>query len=415
MSLHHYLREHDGRVARYHLRVEPDGAGLLLANATAAVRLSPSGVAMARALLSGAGAGDQAIAEAVAREFSGADPDQVEEDVLRVRRLLDEMIVRAERFPLRDLDDPDASVYRRALSAPLGADVHGGDGERVPAILDALWAAGVPQVVFAVPDPVARELAVRWVERAEDLGMIAGVRGRAGDLGSLDDLAAAGLDHVDLLCAGAGADDHDRIAEEGDFAALCALLGRARALELFPVAWIPVLASSLETFDEVAAAAAGLGAGAFLLAPIAAEEPGADDGAIAGRALPQAAALAEETAERLGVPMVWAPPLERDPALGLAEQVRRGPRAAGEASIRVEARGEVLPPVGAGAAGNLLDDPWERIWGHAAFEAFREASEAPPRCATCPGLAVCAAGCPGDRATWALRGARDRDRSGGKR
>jgi hypothetical protein len=43
-GLYHAMQEADGIYTRFHLRVELDGTGMLIANATAAARLSPSGV-----------------------------------------------------------------------------------------------------------------------------------------------------------------------------------------------------------------------------------------------------------------------------------------------------------------------------------------------------------------------------------
>jgi radical SAM protein with 4Fe4S-binding SPASM domain len=48
-----------------------------------------------------------------------------------------------------------------------------------------------------------------------------------------------------------------------------------------------------------------------------------------------------------------------------------------------------------------LDDPWDTIWQNAVFAHWRESVDDPPRCGICPGLALCAGGCPKDRATWA--------------
>ena len=405
MTLHHFMREVDGRSARYHLRVEPDGAGLLLANASAAVKLSPSGVVIARALLAGVSAAD--TEKAVARAFRAAPRARVAEDVARVRRILDELVTSRSRYPVRAFEPGGASAFSRALSAPLGAEVDGGGGDNMAAILDALWRAGVPQVVFRVLDPEAGAQATRWVERAEDLGFIAGARALAGGLGQLDDLAQAGLDHVDVFFAGADAEQHDRVAGAGDFAAALALFDQARHLDVCAVAWIPIVADSLELLDGVAAAAQERGVECLTLVPLVAAGPGAGDGAIAARALRQAAALAEEVAEALDAAVTWAAPVEREPEIEFAEQLRAGPRSAGEAFIRVEADGRVMAPTGPrSAAGNLLAEPWEAIWGRDVFRAFREAVEDPPRCATCPGLSACAAGCPADPSTWARAGDR---------
>ena len=47
----HMMRETENGPARFHLRVERDGSGLLIANAAASARLSNSGVIIAKELL----------------------------------------------------------------------------------------------------------------------------------------------------------------------------------------------------------------------------------------------------------------------------------------------------------------------------------------------------------------------------
>jgi hypothetical protein len=122
-GLTHFIREHDGRPIRYHLRVEPDGSGLLLANAAAAVRLSPTGIVIARALLETRDA-EQAVAQTIADRFGGVPLERVQRDVATLRVVLDELAnPRPGEHPLRNLDDPDATLHRRRLGAPLWGEV----------------------------------------------------------------------------------------------------------------------------------------------------------------------------------------------------------------------------------------------------------------------------------------------------
>ncbi len=46
-GLYHYRRENLGEVARVHLRLDPDGTGLLLVNASRVLRLNPTAALMA--------------------------------------------------------------------------------------------------------------------------------------------------------------------------------------------------------------------------------------------------------------------------------------------------------------------------------------------------------------------------------
>ena len=78
-----------------------------------------------------------------------------------------------------------------------------------------------------------------------------------------------------------------------------------------------------------------------------------------------------------------------------------GPRAAGDAAIRIEPDGTVYPARGPRhRAGNILADSWEQIWASPCFARYRERLAAPTRCSDCPDLPICAADCPRDPRGW---------------
>ena len=96
----------------------------------------------------------------------------------------------------------------------------------------------------------------------------------------------------------------------------------------------------------------------------------------------------------------WYPPLRFDPARTLAEQVRRGPRAARDA-VRIEADGSIIPPIGpATAGGNVSQNDWKPIARSEVFRAWKRHYESIKPCEQCPGLAACAVGCLRDEASW---------------
>jgi radical SAM protein with 4Fe4S-binding SPASM domain len=402
-GLTHFIREHDGRAVRYHLRIEPDGSGLLLANATAALRLSPTGVVIAHGLLDGR-ATDDALVRRVVDAFADVRSDRVVADIAAVRIALDELAdPQRVLYPLRSLDDADATVHRRALCAPLCADVRvGGDSDAGLRILQRLWDVGVPQVVFSLPSGGPGRALVRLVERAEDLGLIAGVRARASDLhadGLLDDLARAGLDHLDLFYAGKR--DHDALLGRSDYALVRSMLARASELDVFRVAVVAVTSQTFEQLETIIDELVSLDVRAAIAFALVSDTEDASH-ALSPSEVRQAAVTAEELADHHDIDVVWAPPLEHDPAMDAIVVVQGGPRTAGEASMRVDSDGTIFAPEGpATPAGNLLGDDWSVVWAHAAFRHYREAVDEPARCEVCPGLTLCAAGCPALPVTWA--------------
>lgn len=414
-GLHHFVREADGAVTRFHLRVERDGSGLLLANASLAARLSPTGVFIARALLN-----SEPEAEVLRRageSFRGATPAALRADIARVKAVLENLAAPGDNYPILNLDDAGFMPNPADLIAPLNVDVplaapQSGEREALSAspapeqmtpLIARLWEIGIPHLTLVVPEAPNPAALVRAVERAEDTGLICGVRGRASDLRQgmlLKDLAQAGLDHLNIYYASAQPELHDPLFGGGDHAAARDLLQRAQELEVCPVAEVPLVEANLRELDETLAALHVLGvtnAAFFALAEI--EETA--DGSLGANALPQAAARVEDAANANDVRYIWQPPLRRNPALTLAAQARLGPRCSGDVSVRVEPDGRVIPPRGpARSAGNLLTDSWESIWNHAEFRRYRERVLASTRCDVCPGLAICAADCPREPAGW---------------
>jgi len=405
-GLYPYLHEDDGSVTRFHLRVEPDGQGMLLANAATAARLNPTGVLMVKELLDGTAPNE--VLDNVLERYKGASKETVAADLQRVRDLLAGLTAPDDNYPIINFNEIQVNVFESQLLAPLEASVPLAAPEQIVPILDKMWDVGIPHVTFLVsPEPDAAHL-VRAVERAEDLGLIAGIRGRATDFaqpGLLNDLEQAGVDHVTLLYAAADAAIHDELVGAGDHALMPEILGAIQAQEGCTVAEIPLVESTLDVLRGTLTQLWQAGVSSFSFFAVVAPEgmPDAERaGALTAQAMPQTAAWVEEIAHQADVRFIWQPPVQRDPRLTLAEQVQQGPRCSGDAAVRIEANGDVIPPRGPYlTAGNLLVDPWLKIWGNQAFVRYRERVTAPTRCMDCPGLVICEADCPREQSGWA--------------
>ncbi len=96
----------------------------------------------------------------------------------------------------------------------------------------------------------------------------------------------------------------------------------------------------------------------------------------------------------------WYPPLRFNPSRTLAQQVRRGPRAARDA-VRIEPDGSVIPPIGPPTAGgNVLQSDWKPIARSEVFRAWKRSRDSIARCDECPGLVACKGACLRDDGNW---------------
>ncbi|MGD2048768.1 MAG: hypothetical protein PVH03_04710, partial [Chloroflexota bacterium] len=108
-GLYHYMREANGTFTRFHLRVETDGRGMLLANATAAARLSSSGVMMAKGLLDKKS--DDQIIQQIKQNFRGASSEEMQTDLERVGALLAILAAPGDNYPIVNFEDAEISPF----------------------------------------------------------------------------------------------------------------------------------------------------------------------------------------------------------------------------------------------------------------------------------------------------------------
>jgi radical SAM protein with 4Fe4S-binding SPASM domain len=325
--------------------------------------------------------------------------------VAAVTRIINTLDTPGDNYPILNLDDPRFSPKTELLDRPLSADVPLAEPERLLPILDRLWALAIPHVTIVAGPQANAAWLVRAVERAEDLGMIAGVRGRATELAQgtlVADLARAGVDHINAYYLAASDAVHDALAGPGDHAQAMTLFGRIAASEVCPMAEVPLVAPTLPEIDRTldTLGRQGVRNVGFFAVATAASPP--VQGPLLATQMAQAARTVEEAATDAEVRFLWYAPVQFTPALSLGEQLLRGPRCSGDLAIRVAPDGSVLPARGpARVAGNLLTDTWEAIQSQPAYADYRRRLLSDTHCDDCPGLAVCAADCPRNPAGWA--------------
>ena len=377
-GLYHYQRAREGGYQRLHLRVDPSGEGLLIASASEIVRLSQAGVIAAKGLLDGA-----SVAE-VEAELPVADPAEL---TATVQDLFEDLGRPSGRYPILNPADPTLSADPAGMLAPFRADLEAGTADEMRRLVTRLWDVGVPHARLIARETFDAESLVLAVERAEDLGVIAGLTADARQLSEgdrLDRLAAVGLDYVvvpwavtdELQNAIYGPTDADTVAN---------LIRRIHSLEMAPVLEIPLFDETDDVLEENVACLDGWNVRDVEV--FAVIEPNDDSApgeiqdqdefhAYAAHELAQAAAWVEDLAEEANLRVAWLPPLIRSPRETVAETIRRGGRAGGDATMRIGAAGDVVAPRGPyESAGNLLADEWSTIWYSEAFERIREDAE----------------------------------------
>jgi radical SAM protein with 4Fe4S-binding SPASM domain len=126
----------------------------------------------------------------------------------------------------------------------------------------------------------------------------------------------------------------------------------------------------------------------------------ANPDAIAQERLASILVRVRDRAEELGMRFLWYTVTEYCEMSPVELEIGAKRCNAGEYSMCVEPNGDVLPCQSYYvSAGNLLRDPWERIWKGELFRSFRDREEdplwagLPEKCHGCPDLPVCGGGC----------------------
>jgi len=347
---------------KLHLRVEEDGSGLLIINAKTVLHLNQTAAELAFYLIEGEKQED--IPALIAGRYDVPIGD-AKADMEAFLEKLDTLIHTEDIDPVTYLDLERVEPYSQKISAPYrldcaltyqvsaGTDSKAAPTERVSKdlttsewrqVLANAYKAGIPHVIFTGGEPTLREDLPGLVAEAEELGMVCGVLTdglKCADKKYMQTLLQNGLDHIMLLC---------QPDNKTFWKALKTLMPEDIAVTVH---------ITLASDDEAATA--------DLLEKLAKADVhnlslSADD-----KSLADALAAASQKAAELDMRLVWDMPVPYSAFHPVAAEMdgekKKALEGAGKAWLYVEPDGDVLPAQGVNKVlGNLLTDPWEKIW-----------------------------------------------------
>jgi organic radical activating enzyme len=360
---HYQAPPDDPRNYRLHLRLEPDGDGVLIVNASTVLHLNQTAAEYAYYLVKNIPA-DQAAA-AMANRYR-VNRELALQDYLDLSERIQVLIETPDLDPVTFLDFDRQRPFSGHISAPYRLDCaltyrlpedapeEAAPQERVDReldtgewkqILDRAWAAGVPHVVFTGGEPTLRADLAELISYAEQLGQISGLltnglRLAEGDY--LDELLATGLDHVMIVL---------RPEREDAWQAI----ENAMVEDLFVAVHLTITTENQSQIREWLDKLAEMGVHEISLSE---SDPG----------LTGALQSAREHIAELDLDLVWNLPVPYSSLNPVELELSDTdyPEGAGRAWLYVEPDGDVLPaqdtkPV----LGNLINDSWETVWGQA--------------------------------------------------
>jgi organic radical activating enzyme len=357
---HYQAPPEDPRNYRLHLRLEPDGDGVLIVNAATVLHLNPTAAEYAYHLVQGTN--EEQAAKSMASRYR-VSKDQARKDYRDLIERIDTLVTTPDLDPVTFLDFDRQVPYSGHISAPYRLDCaltyrlpESSNPEAAPArrvtrelsteewrtVLDKAWQAGIPHVIFTGGEPTLREDLAELITYAEINGQVTGLLTdgeRLFDEAYLETLLQTGLDHLLFIL---------QTKKEASWEALA----KALAADIFIAVHLTIKPENRDHVKQILERLAEMGVKAISLSENS-------------TGLNEVLQTAREQVAELDMSLVWDLPVPYSALNPVALEVESPtmPEGTGRAWLYVEPDGDVLPAQGINQVlGNLLTEPWEAIW-----------------------------------------------------
>ena len=418
-DIYHYPITDNGSKKRVHLRVETDGSGVLLINASQVYHLNPTASRMAHQILEGKS--DKAVIRDLVHHFSVKRETALHD--LEQFKTNFTLIISPDKniCPVCDLEVDMLTPFSRQPSAPYRMDlaltyrcnnrcVHCyNQPNRIreelsliqwKEVLQRVWDLGIPHVVFTGGEPTIISFLPDLIRHAENLGLITGLNTngrRLCDLNFVDELKSAGLDHVQITLESHDETIHDQIVcAKGAWRETIQGIKNVMDSDLFVMTNTTMLQSNSPHLAETLKFLAELRVPTIGLNGLIYSGRGATVGqGISEEMLPDLLEIAKRHIAETGQRLIWYTPTMYCHFNPVESGVGVKGCTAALYNMCVEPDGAVLPCQSYyQSLGNITTDDWDAIWNHELAIALRERKLAPKECHFCDLFDTCGGGCP---------------------
>jgi hypothetical protein len=362
-GVYHYQAPPDAEFPyRLHLRLEPNGDGVLIVNASTVLHLNQTAAEYAYHLVQDTP--EEQVAKEIGQRYL-VSTKQASADFQDLKDRLMTMIDIPDLDPITFFDFERDDPYAGDITAPYRLDCaltyrlpEGADPEAAPTkrvdrelnteewngIIDKAWEIGIPHIVFTGGEPTLRDDLPDLIAHAEKNGQVTGLLTdglRLADEDYLNTLLQTGLDHLMVVL---------RPEDEGAWAALDKVLPE----DLHTTVHLTLTPENASSASALLERLANMGVNALSLSE---SSPDLNE------TLQETADLAAE----YGLSLVWDVPVpySNQNPIALETTEDEVPQGAGRAWLYVEPDGDVLPTQGVNEIlGNLLHDDWSVIQGN---------------------------------------------------
>ena len=417
----HTIEFPDGGSNRLHLRVESDLNGILWINGNESFYLNESAALFAWCVLNGKS--DKEALKIIRIHFPKQN-EGVESDYMSFKSVIENLMNgHTSTCDLCQSGIDKTTPFSKVPDAPYRMDLaltygcnnccahcynEPGRGkealtlEQWKKVLDKLDKIAVPHVIFTGGEPTLVPFLPELVSYADQLGIVTGLNTNGRKLRDdefTEKLSKGSLDHVQITLESVDPAVHDgMVGVDGAWEETVAGIRSAVSHGIYVNTNTTLLRSnaSREKIEELSDFLNGLGVKTIGLNALIYSGKGKDiDNGITAEELPALLTAAREAVQKNGQRLLWYTPTQycvfdpQNEGLGFKTCT------AAKYSMCIEPDGNVLPcqswyePVG-----NIMTDPWEKIWNAPLCRRLRGKEYMPEKCSGCESADICSCGCP---------------------
>ena len=417
-GIFYYRLNKENDKKRIHLRIDPDGQGLLIINANQVIHLNPSAALMAYFHLEGRSKLE--ISKALHRRFQ-VTHSRAHQDYQLFIAQLEDLLQPNGACPVCDLNIETTLPFSAKPSAPYRMDLaltyrcnnncshcYNARSRQYPEmsvekwkqVIDKVWALRIPHIVFTGGEPTLFSGLVELVQHAEETGLITGLNtnGRKlADPGYLKRLIDAGLDHVQVTLESHDPAIHDlMVGVKGAWAETVAGIRNIIASRLYVMTNTTLLKHNYETIETTLQFLSELDVPTIGLNALIYAGKGRNVGTgLHEEELPGILDTASQITAANHQRLIWYTPTQYCHFNPI--QLNLGVKGCTAAlyNMCVEPNGDVIPCQSYyQSLGNLLEVSWDDIWEHPLALTLRNRDDVPEGCKSCDFFPECGGGCP---------------------
>jgi len=415
-GIHKYDGVGEFKGHRFHLRVHESGEGVLIIDASKMIYLN--GTAIEYAKFSIENKSSDEVFKEFKKRYKKVNKDKIESDYKIIQKKLlgllkgkheVELDVEFVPYDSRDLEVPGPYRMDIALTYKCQNEcIHCYNEDRVmdelkteewKTAIDKMWDIGIPHIVFTGGEPTLRKDLSELIAKSEANGQITGLITNGRKLskpGYLKELIKLGLDHVQITVESYKATTHDNIVkDEGAWEETIAGLKIAIEEDVYVSTNTTIMQDNFDEIFDTIKFLHELGVKKVSCNSLIRAGSGKSAKTVTFEDLKTLLKEVKDFSDSHGIDFVWYTPTpycELNP-INLDLGIRNC--TACSINLACEPNGDVLPcqsyykPLG-----NILKDPWEKIWQNPLCIEIRKREHLPEKCKDCELLGLCGGGCP---------------------